>query len=79
MKKFLVSVLILFPQVLWAGSCNKIAAPNLSDPGWSIFDQYAYEDERLGVSVTYDNEGDTLTYYTFDLGLEVIDGAVVEE
>jgi hypothetical protein len=79
MNKIILALLTLSPGTLWAGDCRDITPPNLTDLNWSLVEQYAYEDDRLGSSITYIKGEDYLTYYTYDLGLELIDDATVEQ
>jgi len=86
MKKLLILLFSLF--FLFSGTkvfaaqgfdCQNIKFPNLSALGFKLRNETFYDDNRLGVSRSYEHsKGPIFTYYSFDNGYDVINQDVLD-
>ena len=76
-----VSLMLLWPT--WAfpqpSYCSTFESPDLSEFGWVLVDEYKYEAEELGASAGYQSELGKFTFFSYDIGLEIITEDVVKD
>ena len=85
MKKLLLLLFSLF--ILFSGTkvfaaqgvdCQNIKFPNLSTLGFKLINETFYDDNRLGVSRSYELSKGHITFYSFDNGYDFINQDILD-